>query len=76
MQFLQPCLPSHELGMLLGGTGEGNWSSDVVAGFHPALSRDKVLICVLGAVEVLQCCRQGPRCGYCRCPEVKDKVCE
>lgn len=23
MQFLQPCLPSHELGRLLGGTGEG-----------------------------------------------------
>lgn len=23
MQFLQPCLPSHELGMVLGGTSKG-----------------------------------------------------
>lgn len=74
MQLLQPCLPSHELGMLLGGTGEGKAGAVMLClDFTQLLSGDEVLICVLGDVEVLQCCRRGPRCGYFRCPEVKDK---
>lgn len=79
MQFLQPCLPSHELGRLLGGRGEGEAGTVMLYLVSPStelLSGDKALICVLGDVEVLQCCRQGPRCGYFRRPEVKDKMCK